>query len=97
MTRQTALTGAELVAETAGQAVWLTHRLNDLLDDDSDAAHSLRDNLTGQITGMRWALCLLKGWNPHRGASRHGGQADQFVKNWHNLPGHCNRNGCGSW
>lgn len=96
MTRQAALTGAELVEKIAEQAVWLTHRLNDLLDDDSDAAYSLRDNLTGQLTGLRWALCLLKDWNPDR-ESRHAGQADLFVRNWHNLPGHCGLKDCAPW
>jgi hypothetical protein len=97
MTRTEALTGAELVDRIAVQATWLAHRLNDLLDDDSDAADVLRDNLTGQLTGMRWVVCLLKGWDPARGSAGIQGRADLFLRNWHNLPGHCNRNGCRPW
>lgn len=96
MTRHGPLTGAELVDRIATQAVWVTHRRDDLGDGDSDAAYALQDNLTGQITGLRWSLCLLKGWDPAR-ESQPDGRADQFLRNWHNLPGHCNRNGCRPW
>ncbi len=96
MTRQAPLTGAELVEKIAEQAVWLTHQRDRILDDRSDAAYVLRDSLTGQLTGLRWVLCLLKGWDPAR-ESQHGRQADLFLRNWHNLPGHCGQEGCGPW
>ncbi len=96
MTRTDALTGPELVDRIAEQAVWVTHRRDDLLDDPRDAAYALRDNLTGQLAGLRWALCLLKDWDPAR-ESQPDRHADHFVRTWHNLPGHCNRDGCRPW
>lgn len=96
MTRQTALTGAELVEKIAEQATWVGHALDRILDDRSDAAYVVRDGLVGQLSGLRWVLCLLKDWDPAR-ESQPGRQADLFLMNWHNLPGHCRREDCGMW
>jgi len=96
MTKPTALTAAELTDRIAEQVVWAMHARDRILGDLSDAGYVVRDNLTGQISGLRWTLCLLQGWNPAR-ECEHEGRADRFVRVWHNLPGHCTEPGCGPW
>lgn len=97
MTKQTpALTGAELIEQLSSEAVRLMHGRDRVANDSSDGAYAYRVHSAGQIQGLRWALCQLKGWNPAR-ESGHGERADVYLRIWHNMPGHCGQPGCGSW
>ena len=91
MARQGALTGAELTDLVCAEVVRLGHvRIR------TDLAHDQELYLLGQIKGLRVSLCLLKGWDPIMESGKEE-QADRFVTVWHNLPGHCGRDGCGPW
>ena len=86
----------ELVSLLCADAVRMMHIQDRVMDDPSDAGESTEVFMLGKVIGLRRALCLAKGWDPHA-ESDTGGRADQFIRNWHNLPGHCSVAGCGMW
>lgn len=87
---------ARLVSQISAEVVRLTHARHRLLNDPDPACQVIRFELSGQIDGLRWALCLLKGWDPVY-ESGHEEKADSFIRVWHNLPGHCTKEDCGPW
>lgn len=87
---------AWLVDRISEEVVRLTHFRQRLLNDPDPGSHSIRTELAARIHGLRWALCLLKGWCPAY-ESGTGEKADGFIRVWHNLPGHCTEDGCGAW
>ena len=96
MTQPTDLTTAELTDRISEQVVWAMHARESFLNKTDDVSYTIRNGLDGQVIGLRWTLCLLKGWDPVH-ESGHEEQADRFVRVWHNLPGHCTEPGCGPW
>lgn len=87
----------ELVQWLCRDTVWAMHAQDSILNDRTDAGSVTQTFLMGQVIGLRHALCLAKGWDPQQEADKEG-RADQFIKNWHNLPGHCDRgDDCGMW
>jgi hypothetical protein len=52
-----------------------------LLDPERDATFVVRTSLRGEIEGLWWALCLLKGWDPKVEAC-HEGKADDFCRDY---------------
>lgn len=95
MTRVT--NAVELVERTSAEAVRLMHTRDRFIGDTSEGAYAARVHLAGEIQGLRWVLCLMKGWAPLYESAQHGEKADLYLRVWHNLPGHCDRKGCGKW
>jgi hypothetical protein len=88
------MTNGAMTDRVCQQAVALMHaaaRLSGAVADDVTA--ELRRDIQAEIRGLRRAVCVLKGLD----ANRHcgiGGHADNFLKVWHRLPGHCTEPGC---
>jgi hypothetical protein len=49
------------------------------LDPEREATFVIRTSLTGEIHGLWWALCLLKGWDPREEACKEG-RADDYCQ-----------------
>lgn len=87
---------SEAIDRISAQAVALMHVRERFLNDPTDTAYAIKLELGGEVQGLRWALCVLKGWDPVQEAD-HEEKADRFVRVWHNLPGHCIQPDCGPW
>lgn len=48
------------------------------LDPERDVTLQVRTALYGEISGLWWALCLLKGWDPSEAVKE--GKADDFCQ-----------------
>lgn len=56
------------------------HRAYEALLGDPDA-HTVRLTYTGEIIGLRMALCYIHGWDPEEESDKEG-KADELVTDW---------------